>query len=78
MVDEILTQESQEVEALVALLDGEAGERQKEASDYGSDDEVYDRIFMESVAVAESNGVNAAQASEVPSNTELEMDTSSD
>ena len=78
MVDEILTRESQEVEALVALLDQEAGEHQKAASDYGSDDEFYDRIFMESVGAVESNGVNAAQASEVPSKTELEMDTSSD
>ena len=78
MVDEILTQENQEVEALVALLDQEVGEHQKPAADYGSDDEVYDRIFMESVAAAESNKLNAVQAPEVPSDTDLAMDTSSD
>ena len=78
MVDEILTQQDREVEALVALLDQEVGQYEKPASDYDSDCEVYDRIFMESVAAAESSGPNAVQALEVPSDTGLEMDTSSD
>lgn len=78
MVDQILTQENQEVEALVTLMDQEVGEHEKPAADYDSDDEVYDRIFIESVAAAESNESNAAQALEVPSNMDLEMDTSSD
>ncbi|KAL8787787.1 MAG: hypothetical protein Q9195_007618 [Heterodermia aff. obscurata] len=76
MVDEILTQEDREVEALVALLDQEVGGHEKPASDYDNDDEVYDRIFIESVTAAESSRPNAVRASEVPSNTDLEMDTS--
>ena len=74
----VLLQEDREDEALVALLDQEAGENEKPASDYDSEDEVYDRIFMESVAAAELSRPNAVQASEVPTNTDLEMDTSSD
>ena len=77
MADEILTQEDREVEVLVALLDQEVREHEKPASDYDSDDELYDRIFMESVAAAESGGPNAIQASGVHSQTDLEMDTSS-
>ena len=77
-VEEILTQEDREVEAMVALLDQEIGEYEKPGSDYGSDDEVYDRIFIESVADAESSRPNAVQASGLPPNTDFEMDTSSD
>ena len=51
MVDQILSQEIQEFEALVSSMqdnaDQETHHEQKTMSDYGSDEEEYDHLFME-------------------------------
>ena len=51
MVDQILSQENQEFEALVSSMqdnaDQENHHQQNTMSDYGSDEEEYDRIFIE-------------------------------
>lgn len=51
MVDQILSQEIQEFEALVSSMhdnaDQEDHHQQKTMSDYGSDEEEYDQLFME-------------------------------
>lgn len=51
MVDRILSQEIQEFEALVSSMpdhaDQEHHHQQKTMSDYCSDDEEYDQLFME-------------------------------
>ena len=77
MIDEVLTQENREIEALVALLDQEQGEHENSMSDYGSDDEGYDRIFMDAVAAAESQRTGSEQVTEAQVELDLEMDTSS-
>ena len=78
MVDEALTQEHQEIEALVALMDQDdirEHEHDDQPSDYGSDDEDYDRIFMEAVAAAERSRGDDTN-SEMPSYQDQEMDMS--
>lgn len=51
MVDHILSQEIQEFEALVSSMQNNADQEnhheQKTMSDYGSDEEEYDHLFME-------------------------------
>ena len=51
MVDLILSQDNQEFEALVSSMQDHAGEedqhQQETLSDYGSDEEEYDQLFME-------------------------------
>ena len=80
MVDEILSQEDQEIEELVSWMQHAEGHKNEEPaqhpiSDYGSDDEEYDKLFMDVVTKAsgqkESNaGTDLGQA--------LEMDLSLD
>ena len=53
MVDQILSQEDQEFEALVLSMHGSADQehhQQKTNLDYGSDEEEYDRLFMEVIS----------------------------
>ena len=51
MVDQILSQEDQEFEALVLLMQGgDQDHQQKTNLDYGSDEEEYDRLFMEVIS----------------------------
>lgn len=51
MVDRILSQETQEFEALVSSMQDNADQKdhhqQKTISEYGSDEEEYDQLFME-------------------------------
>lgn len=54
MADQILSHENQELEALVSSMqvnaDQEDHHQQKTMSDYGSDEEEYDRLFMEVIS----------------------------
>lgn len=57
-MDEVLTQEDRELEALVSLMSDEQKSRdgqQHDASEYGSDEEDYDGLFLEALANAEGN-----------------------
>ena len=50
MLDKLLSQEEQEFEALVSLMQYNADQdrhQQSTMSDYGSDEEEYDQLFME-------------------------------
>lgn len=54
MVDQILSQEIEEFETLVSSMqdnaDRENHHEQKKMSDYGSDEEEYDHLFMEVIS----------------------------
>ena len=52
MVDQILSQEDQEFEALVLSMHGSADQEHQQRTDldYGSDEEEYDRLFMEFIS----------------------------
>ena len=53
MVDQILSQEDQEFEALVLSMQRSADQehhQQKTHLDYGSDEDEYDRLFMEVIS----------------------------
>lgn len=55
MIDQVLLQENEEVEALVAMLDDRPNEGTLGTDDsisYGSDDENYESIFAEILATA--------------------------
>ena len=77
MMDEVLTQEDREFEALVALIDQQQEEHEQTISDYGNDDEDYDRIFMEAVAAAERSSCEVVPGSGPCSDLDQEMDMSS-
>lgn len=51
MVDQILSQNNQDFQALISLMqenaDQEHHHQQKTMSDYGSDEEEYDQLFMD-------------------------------
>ena len=54
MVDEILSQEEDEFEALISLIDSRNDEGIHSPSNYGSDDEEYDDLFMNVVSNEEA------------------------
>lgn len=47
MVDQILSQEDQEFEALISLMQSEEHNEERNTSTYSSDDEEYDQLFMD-------------------------------
>ena len=60
MVDRIFSQEDREIEELVSLMQHtEKGERTNQlanlTSDYGSDEEEYDQLFMEVMSKIDGN-----------------------
>lgn len=58
-MDEVLTQEDRELEALVSLMSDQQKSRdgqQHDACEYGSDEEDYDDLFLEALANAKENG----------------------
>lgn len=77
MVYEVLTEEDRELEAFVALIDQQQEEHEQTISDYGSDDEDYDRIFMEAVAAAEQSSCEGIPGLGACSDLDQEMDMSS-
>ena len=81
MVDEVLTQEDQEIDALVALIDEDVATKQEHPyplSDYGSDDEEYDRILMEALASADFRSKEDHPHREATVDPSEAMDLSSD
>lgn len=63
MIDQVMSQENQEVEALVAMLEDRPNEGTLGTDDsirYGSDDENFDSIFAEILATASEE--SAAQS----------------
>jgi len=58
-VDEVVTHEDRELDALVSLMSNEERNRdgqQHDMSEYGSDEEDYDSLFLEALANAEGSG----------------------
>ncbi len=58
-MDEVLTQEDRELEALVSLISDEQKSRdgqQYNVFEYGSDEEDYDALFLEALANARGDG----------------------
>ncbi|KAL8763774.1 MAG: hypothetical protein Q9184_000476 [Pyrenodesmia sp. 2 TL-2023] len=63
MIDQVLSQENEEVEALVAMLEHRPNERtlgKDDSISYGSDDDSFDSIFAEILATASES--KAAQS----------------
>ena len=79
MVDQILSQEDQEFEALVLSMH-ESGDRehnqQKTNLDYGSDEEEYDRLFMEVISRQGSAERDTSMVGHDAPKQDLEMDVS--
>lgn len=81
MVDDVLSQENQELEALLSLMNQEnrAKDEQEHAmSDFGSDVDEYDSIFLDALAEVEGNANRTQPTSTPPADEALDsqMDTS--
>ena len=79
MVDRILSQEDQEVEALVLSMQATADQenfQQKTNCDHNSDEEEYDRLFMEVTSRQGSAGRGTRMVEEVAPKQDQEMDVS--
>ena len=79
MVDQFLSQEDQEFEALVLLMQGGADQehhQQKTNLDYGSDEEEYDRLFMEVISRQGSAERGASMVGHDAPKQDQEMDVS--
>ncbi len=79
MVDRILSQEDQEIEELVSLMQhaenaDNLNQSQRLMSDYGSDEEEYDQLFIEVMSKVEGHIEGAADAA---SGQDHQMDMSS-
>ena len=76
MVDQILSQEHQEFEALVSSMQDNADqEHHQTTSDYGSDEEEYDQLFM-NVLSRQELALRETSTVDDPSEEDQEMDTS--
>ena len=69
-----MSQEDQEFEALISLMQNEDRDQENIMSVYGSDEEEYDELFMEVVSKQEAS--TRGIQSEGPTNTEQSMDVS--
>ena len=76
MVDQILSQEDQEFEALISLMQPKDHEEEPTMSAYGSDDEGYDQLFQDVMSKENVAGGNAKEAEKTE--TEEVMDMSVD
>ncbi len=79
MVDQILTQEDREFEALVSSMQNNADQEQDQdttVSDYGSDEEEYDQLFMEVVSKQGSAERNSSTIGDDAPKQDQEMDIS--
>lgn len=76
MIDQILSQEDQEFEALISLLQNEHCDQNHTASAYGSDDEEYEQLFKDVMSKEEVCEGDAKEAAKT--NTDEIMDTSMD
>ena len=78
MVDQILSQDDQEFEALVLSMQGGADQKHQRKSnlDYGSDEEEYDRLFMEVISRQGSAERVTSMVGHDPSKQDQEMDVS--
>lgn len=76
-MEEVLSQEEQELEALVSLMEADdqaAKDQEVATAGYGSEEEDYDRLFMEVLEQPERmQPTNTARA---PPNNEGDMDVS--
>ncbi len=73
MVDQILSQEDQEFEALISLLQDREHDEERNPSAYGSDDEEYDRLFMEMMPKEELAGGEARKAEKTEADEVMDM-----
>ena len=81
MMEEVLSQEDEELEALVSFMDHDATRRDEHEeirSEYGSDDEEYNNIFMDAMDAAESRPREANKDPDPPSCHDQAMDMSPD
>ena len=79
MVDQILSQDDQEFEALVLSMQGSADQeqhQQKTNLDYGSDEEEYDRLFREVISRQGSAERGTSTAGHDAPKQDQEMDVS--
>ena len=77
MVDQILSQEEQTFDALLSLIRGQQGEeKENTGSDYGSDDDDYDQLFMEVMCKERTTEGQAEGGESSAIEYDAEMDTS--
>lgn len=76
-MDEVLSQEEQELEALVSLMEADnliAKDQDNATAGYGSEEEDYDRLFME--VLEQPERMQATNTTRAPPNNDGEMDIS--
>lgn len=79
MIEDVLIQEDQEIEALVSLMDCEATRKddcEHAPSEYGSDEEDFDRICIEAATPAELGSIKGKNAPDSQSCLDHDMDLS--
>lgn len=80
MIDEMLHQERQEFEALVGLFESESclGEQETFKTDYGSEDEEFNRDCLEVVWASETSRPDLSRSAPVVTESYVPMDMSID
>ena len=76
-MEEVLSQEEQELEALVSLMEADdqtAKDRDGASAGYGSEEEDYDRLFME--VLEQPEGMQPTNTSRATPDNDGEMDIS--
>ncbi|SLM40919.1 hypothetical protein LPUS_11775 [Lasallia pustulata] len=79
LMEEVLSREEQELEALISLMerdDRAAKDREGATADYGSEEEDYDRLFMEVFERPERR--HPSNTPRAPQGTDVEMDITMD
>ena len=77
MMEEVLSQEEQELEALISLMEADDQTTRDEegvTTGYGSEEEDYDRLFTEVMGQAEQ--LQPTKAPKAPPDEDVAMDTS--
>lgn len=74
MVDQILSQEDQEFEALISLLQRNEHGQDQTNSAYGSDDDEYDQLFMDVMSKEEVAEGSAKEAAKTNTDEVMEID----
>ena len=83
MVDIVLSQENEELEALLSLMSQEnipEDQREHTMSDFGSDVDDYDSVFLDALAEAEgkANRTQTTSTAPIDQAVDSQMDTSMD
>lgn len=76
IVEQVLSQEDKELQALVSLMespDDQSSPRAESHTEYGSDDDDYDNIFMEAVNAFDAQAQDDAPKHQTGQDQEMDM-----